>query len=240
MPQTTTTTEMTVEQTSLIEDLTDIFYNPSGVLARRAAGNLLGVGLILMVLYSILSIASLSALEPLWEAEFARGMATALEENPEIATQLEGARAFTSLMTIVGGVLFIPLIALIVGGLIRLLSIPFDAKLTFKVSAMIAIYAQFPRLLQQILNVVQGYILSPDALTSRFAIGFSPARFLDVETTAPILMVLAERFDLFTIWATVIIGIGFKVLGKLPTRSAIAAASLVWLIVALPAIVGAL
>ena len=49
-----------------------------------------------------------------------------------------------------------------------------------------------------------------------------------------------SRVDLFTLWVTVLLGIGMAVMGKLSRGQAILAATLMWLVGAAPAVWGAL
>ena len=50
---------------------------------------------------------------------------------------------------------------------------------------------------------------------------------------------MASRFDLFTIWITVLLAIGIHVVGKIPKQQAAIVAAIAWLVGALPAILGA-
>lgn len=221
------------------EDMLDIFYAPSAVFSRRRDGRFALVLIVLVVLFTFLALASRSALAPVYEAEFNRGIAKAMEANPEITVeQVSGMRSFGEIMMIVGSALFVPITALFVGAAVRLMGALFDAALTFRLAVMITIYAQFPRALQQILSLVQGFVLPVESMTSVHAIGFSPARFMDIDAASPIMVALASRFDLFTIWATVILAIGLRVLGRLPASRAYLAATLVWILGALPTLFG--
>jgi hypothetical protein len=62
------------------------------------------------------------------------------------------------------------------------------------------------------------------------------ARFLDPDTTSPLLLALLNRVDVFTIWVTVLLGIGLAITGKIPRGKAMIAAVIVWLIGALPTV----
>jgi hypothetical protein len=230
-----------VRQVPVWEDIIDIFYAPASVFARRSDGRF-GLALVILTLaFAFLTISSQAALEPLYDAEFTRQMAKTLEANPELtAEQLGGMRSFSKITMLVFGVLFAPLVALVVGALTRLMGALFDAALTFKLAMMIVVYAQFPRVLQQVVAIVQGFLMAPESMTSRFAIGIGPARFLDVDTASPLVMALAERFDIFTLWTTVLLAIGLRVLGKVPGGKAYVAAALVWVLGSLPAVFGAL
>lgn len=223
------------------EDMIDIFYAPAAVFSRRGDGRYAVQALVLTVIFVLMALSARSVLAPVYEAEFARGMAQAQAANPELnAEQFEGMRKFGEIMVIIGAAFFIPITAIAVGAATRLFGAIFGAALSFKVAVMVVVYAQFPRALQQLLYVVQGFVLPPESLDSRFAISFSPARFLDVDATSAVLMALAERFDIFTLWATVIIAVGLHVLGKLPRGQAYLVATLVWLCGAIPALLGAL
>jgi hypothetical protein len=67
-----------------------------------------------------------------------------------------------------------------------------------------------------------------------------PARFLDPDTASAMSVALAARFDFFVLWITILLAIGLKVIGKIPMNKAMVAAILVWLVGALPALLGAI
>jgi ABC-type transport system involved in cytochrome c biogenesis permease component len=54
------------------------------------------------------------------------------------------------------------------------------------------------------------------------------------------MVALASRVDVFTIWITVLLAIGLAVVGRIPRQQAAIAAAIVWLLGALPAMLGAL
>ena len=116
----------------------------------------------------------------------------------------------------------------------------FDAKESVAAAIMIATYSEVPRLVQLLTNAAQGLVMSPESLNSMNAVGFNLARFMDPDATSPVLIALASRVDLFTIWITVLLAIGIHVLGKIPKQQAYIAAGITWLVGALPAVLGAL
>ena len=63
---------------------------------------------------------------------------------------------------------------------------------------------------------------------------------LDPDKTSPVLLALLTRVDVFTIWQTVLLAIGLQVTGKVSKTNSYIAAALVWLIGALPTVLGAL
>jgi len=82
--------------------------------------------------------------------------------------------------------------------------------------------------------------MSPESLNSMNAVSFNLARFMDPDAASPVLIAMASRVDLFTIWVTVLLAIGIHVLGKIPKQQAYIAAGITWLVGALPAVLGAL
>lgn len=221
------------------EDVIDIFYTPSSVFARRSDGRYAVAALVLTLVFVAMAFSARTVLAPVFDAEIMRAVAKLQEQNVELsAEQLAGMRKANEIGVIIGALFFIPITAIAVGALTRLFGAIFGATLTFKLSVLIVVYAQFPRALQQILSIVQGLVMSPDSMTSRFAISFSPARFLDVNATSPLVLALVERLDIFTLWATVLIAIGYQVLGKLPRGQAYLAAVLVWLTATIPVLLG--
>jgi hypothetical protein len=105
---------------------------------------------------------------------------------------------------------------------------------------MVATYSEVPRLVQILTNAAQGLLLPAEKLNSINAVSFSLARFLDPDQTSPIIIALASRVDVFTIWITVLLTIGLAVVGRIPRQQAAIAAAIVWLLGALPAMLGAL
>ena len=77
-------------------------------------------------------------------------------------------------------------------------------------------------------------------LDGRFRLTLGIGRFLDPDTTSPLLLAVVGRVDLFTIWITVLIAIGLCVTGRIPRGKAAIAAAIVWLIGGLPLILPAL
>jgi hypothetical protein len=72
---------------------------------------------------------------------------------------------------------------------------------------------------------------------NRLSVGTS--RFLDADVASAMSVALANRFDLTLIWITILMAIGLKVIAKIPMNKAMIAAGLVWLVGALPALIGA-
>jgi len=63
---------------------------------------------------------------------------------------------------------------------------------------------------------------------------------MNPDSASAVSIALASRFDLFTIWITVLLGIGIYVVGKVTKQQAAIIAVIVWVVGALPAVFGAL
>lgn len=223
------------------EDFLDIFYAPAQVFARRRQGPVWPALLVLALLMAFLFYAGQQALAPMYDAEFQRATEAALRQNPELGPeQLAQMERMGRTFGFVAFALGFPIAILVTGLVIWLVGRLFGAAAGFVAALVIATYSQFPRLLQQVVAIAQGWVMSPESLDSQHAVAFGPARFLDPDTTAPVLLALAARLDLFTIWVTALIAVGLLVIGRLPAGRAVAAAAVVWLIGGLPDLLGAL
>jgi hypothetical protein len=73
---------------------------------------------------------------------------------------------------------------------------------------------------------------------SRLTLGLGA--LLDPDKSSPVLLALLVRVDVFTIWETVLLAIGLHITGKISKSNAYLAAAIVWMIGALPGVLGAL
>src|SRR5258705_6326879 len=103
-----------------------------------------------------------------------------------------------------------------------------QAGTSFAKAMMIGAYAYGPRIIGAIVGAVQAAVMDPSSLNSQFAIHVGPARFFDVATTGLTTLTLMGRFELFTLWSTILIAIGLKVTGKLDLVKAAIGGALVW------------
>jgi hypothetical protein len=128
------------------------------------------------------------------------------------------------------------LVALTAWVLVRL----FDAKTGFLAILMVAAYSQIVRIAQFVVGLLQGLLMDVNRMDSVHDVSIGAARFLDQPESSAMLVNLAARVDLFTLWATALIAIGVRVVARLPRASAWTVAVLVWLIGAVPTVIGAL
>jgi hypothetical protein len=234
-------TEPAPSKASLWEDFVDIFYNPSAVFARRANGEWGKPLLLLVVAAMVLYFLTKNAMQPIMDAEFARRSADVLRQNPQMTEDqlASGKRMFETF-----GAVFVAigtLIGVIGSGIVLwLLGKLFDATESLAAALMVAAYAEVPRLVQILVNAGQALFLSPDRMTSMNSVLLGPSRFLDPDHTSAVALTIGSRFDVFTIWVTVLMGIGIYVVGKISKQQAIIVAAITWVLGGLPMIFGAL
>jgi hypothetical protein len=225
----------------LWEDFVDIFYTPSSVYARRSDGKFGLALLFLVIVGTVLFFVTKNAMQPIFDAEFTRQTAAAMRKNPSItAEQMAASRNFFDMLGPVFFAVILTISVLGTGVILWLVGKLFDAKESVAAAIMIATYAEVPRIVQILTNAAQALIMSPDKLNAANSVGFNLARFMNADTASPVLIALGARVDLFTIWVTVLLGIGLHVVGKIPKQQAYIAAALTWVIGALPALFGAL
>ena len=225
----------------LWEDFVDIFYAPSQVFALRADGKF-GMALLVLVIASlILYFLTRNAMQPIMDAEFTRNGAAAMRKNPNLtAEQLASGRGFFEKLAPVFVVVGITITVFFTGIVLWLVSKLFDAKESVAAAIMIATYSEIPRLVQFLVGAAQALFMSPDSLNGVNSVALNAARFMDPDRTSPIVIALASRIDLFTIWIAVLLAIGLHVVGKISKQQAGIAAAITWVVGALPAILGAL
>lgn len=230
-----------VKPASLWEDFIDIFVSPSEVFARRRDSGFFVPLLVFVVLTVAITVVGHSALQPIFDSEFTRGMAAAAKKNPQLTdAQIQTSRAFAEKLTpvLVGvGAIIMPLL---VGVILWIVGKFVDAKESVGAACMIACYAFIPRILDSLLRVVQAFVMDPASLNGQYRVSLSAARFLDPDVASPVLVGLLSRIDLFTIWVTVLLAIGLSVVARIPRQKAAIAAIIVWVIGALPALLQAL
>jgi hypothetical protein len=226
--------------TPLWEDFIDIIVSPASVFRRRERGNWLVPLLIITVAIGVIAIASRGVLQPVMDAEFERA-AEQMRKNPQMTEEMiEKARGISTFFATIGPIIFTPIAAIIVGFMTWLVAKLVDSKQTLHAALVVATYAYVPRVIQYIFNAIQGFILKPEQMNGLAKLSLSPARFVDPATTSPVVVQILNRFDLFTIWVTVLLAIGVYVTGRVSKRQAVIAGVLFWIVGAIPAILGAL
>jgi len=216
---------------SVWEDFIDIFVSPSEVFARRQNGNFFLPMVVVTLLIAAIYLGTQSLTQPVFDAEFARGMAAAVRNNPQITPdQMEKGKAIAEKFQIVFVLFGVPIGIFLVGLVLWLVGKLFDSTMGLAAGLLVAAYAAFPKILAAVAGPIIAYFSDPSTLTSVTKITVSPAHFFDISNTSPITLALLSRFDVFTIWATILLGIGLAVLGKIPRSRAFLAAAIVWVL----------
>jgi hypothetical protein len=229
------------EQSSLFEDFIDIFHAPSRVFARRADSGFWGPLLVVSLLTAVFAFVNRDVMSAIFDAEYARGAAAAQAKNPQItAEQMASMRGvqekIASFFMYVGTPIFIFVVSFLAW-----LSAKFvGAKVAYGQAVLIMSFAWVPRLVQGLVNTVQKLLLDTTNITGMHSFGFSPARFMDPDSGSKAVVALAGRFDLFTIWLTILAGIGIAVIGKVPRTKGYIAAAILFVLGSLFTVVPAL
>ena len=227
--------------TSRLEDYLDVFIAPAGLFSRRADGKFGQALVVFVVLLTILFFATRTAMQPIFDAEFQRGMAAAMKANPSLtAEQMETGRKFFQTFGAIFLIAGMPIAILLLGGVIWATARIVGGTVSYAQGAVIATFSMFPRLLDMISGAVQALLMNETSLTGRYRVSLGVGRLLDPDTSNPVLLALLGRVDLFTIWITVLVALGLKVIAKVSTAQAAAGAGIVWVIGGLPAILQAL
>ena len=225
----------------LWEDFVDIFYTPSSVFARRSDGKFGLALLFLIIVGTVLFFVTKNAMQPIFDAEFTRQTTAAMRKNPNItAEQMAASRNFFDMLGPVFFALILTISVFGTGVILWLVGKLFDAKESMAAAIMIATYSEVPRIVQILTGAAQALVMNQDKLNAANSVSFNLARFMNPDTTSPVLIALGARVDLFTIWVTVLLAIGLHVVGKIPKQQAYIAAAITWVIGALPALFGAL
>lgn len=233
--------ESAPETSAWWEDYLEIFFAPSRVFTRREKSGFLLPLVILTLAAAVLILGLRGSYAPALEADLARQMEMVQQQNPEItAEQLETMSAFQGTLGTIMFIVMIPLLALVIGLTLWLFGKFVGATETLGQAMLIAAFASFPRLVGLLAGGIQGLVLPPESLNGMNRLSLGPARFLDPDSASALSVVLATRFDLTLIWITIILAIGLRVLSNIPLSKAMVAAGLVWLVGALPALVGAM
>lgn len=226
---------------SLWEDFIDIFTSPSAVFRRRENSGFGMPLLVLTLLFGILIYGTKPLVQPAIDAETTRAFAKAAKAHPEAtAEQMQSQRAMGEKLGPLFIIIAIPILAMLTGLVLWLAGKMFDSTETASQGIMVATYAFFPKILASIAGALIGLLSTPERLNGMARLTVGVGALFDPETASPILMSLVTRLDVFTIWETMLLAIGLQITGKVSKSNSYVVAAIVWLIGALPGLLGAL
>jgi hypothetical protein len=236
-----TRTAPAASRAAVWEDFVDIYYSPSDVFRRRESGNVFIPLAVITMVCGVLFFLNSGALQPVFDAEFDRQMASVMRQNPNVQPEAaERMRGFAMRLQQAALFVFMPLAMFGVAVTMWLAGKLVDATQTFRAALIVAAYAHAPRVVDGVLHGLQGLFLDPSQLDGRFRLSFGIGRFLDPDTVSPLLLAVAGRIDLITLWMTALVAIGLSVTGRIPLARAAVAAAIVWFVGGLPLILPAL
>jgi len=224
-------------ESSFWEDVIDIFYQPAEVFRRRQNRSVWPPMLFVAISIGVIFFATFNTLEPLFAAEFTRQTASVMAKNPQITQEMmDKQRAIGESFTRYGIGVVILITMFILGVAAWLIGKLVGSKQTFQAALVVAAWSYMPRVLGAVIGGVQGLLMDPAKLTGQMSISLSPARFMDPDTSNPLLFQLMGRFDLITIWVTILLAIGLYVTGKVSKDRAAVFGILIWIVGSLPAL----
>jgi hypothetical protein len=226
------------EETSRWEDFVDIIFTPAEVFRRRQDQSFWPPALIISVLIGVIVFATFNAMLPAFDAEMSRGMARAMERNPQMTPDMAATMKKWSLTTARFSGLLTPIGILLLGAASWLLAKIVGARQTFGAALVVAAFCFFPDVFQWLVFGGQAMVADPTTLVSQYNLHVGPARFVDPVTTDPKLLAILGRLGLFTIWSYVLLAIGISVTGRVSWVRGAVASAIVWILPTLMAIRG--
>lgn len=216
-------------------DLAEIFYAPTDVFERRREGGFWLPLFVLFIASAVIFYATRNVMQPVFDAEWARGVAKMRAQNPNITPeQLEQGKGMAQTFAIVGIFFSTFLGPLIAGVVLWLVCKMFGVRESLTAAITVAVFALFPFLIEGLVNAIQAAFVPEESITSRYSLSLGPARFL--AGPASKMHALIGHIDVFTIWTAVLIAIGVKVTGGATRNQAIGIAVVMWILGALPAL----
>jgi hypothetical protein len=235
-PATPATAAAPVKNASVWEDFVDIFYAPVSVFTRRRDG---GWALPLLV-YTLLSTGILFAMRPMMQPMMDRQLAATVEKMradgapaAQVAQAEKMGRAMSdSPWAMIPIVVMVPVAVFLVALALWIASKLFGSTQSLGQSMTIATYANIPRVLVGIVAVAVLYVTGSEGISNQYSTGLSPAALLPADTS-PLVLGLLSRLELGVVWATVLLGVGVYVIGRVSKQSAGFTAFVVWLLATL-------
>lgn len=216
---------------SVIEDIIDIFHSPSAVFERRRTNpKFWAAFFILALLMALAGYVMLKNMSSVMDAQFAKQSAQMLKKNPQMTEdQLNNMRRISEKFAPVGFAVVAVISLFVLGIGVWLVGKLFESAADLKQSMVIATFASFPKLIDMLLAAVISMTVGTGNADNMFAAMPSAARFAGSGTSLAVLGALS-RISIGTIWATILVGIGLHVIGRLPKQRAYTAAAVLWLV----------
>jgi hypothetical protein len=228
---------------SVLEDIVDVFYQPAAVFERRRGAGFGVAWLIYAIVTALMVYAAQPAMRPVMMQQADKAIEK-INANPSIPADQKESIAnrvrsgFESPWAVVGQMVIVPLTVFVTAFVLWLVGKLFGSAASYGQTAMVATFAQFPRLLLTALMTAFFLATGREAQT-QFGLTLSPAAFLGADAS-PIYAALLSRLDIGVLWATVLLGLGVSITGRTSRTQGYAAAAVVWLIAGGFLVLGAL
>jgi hypothetical protein len=227
----------TGEKASVIEDFMDILYSPTKVFARRAASGYGTHLLIIAVLAGLFAFASRGVFSQIFDAEFTRATAKAMAANPKItADQMNTMRGIQEKVAMIATYIGTPIFIFVLAFFTWLAAKIVSAKITYQQAVLVVTLAWIPRMVGSLVGTLQVVLMDTSNITTPWQLSASAARFMDADTANPKIVALAGGFDVFTLWYTVVAGIGIATIAKVSPAKGYTAAFIIFVLGLLPAL----
>lgn len=146
---------------------------------------------------------------------------------------LDMQRKIVPVMGYVGPIVFIPVSALIVAGVLTLVfKVIHDSPLKFRNVFCITSYSYLPSIVGTILGIAVMFMKDPDEFNLENPTAFNAGSYLPAEGAAKWLKSLAGSIDLFSLWTIFLLATGLKAaVPKLTFGQCLMGVAIPWLIV---------
>ena len=238
MTDPTAATATPPDNASMAEDFIDIFVSPAKVFARRAKASPMVPYLTVCIVMIVLFFASKNVLGPVFDAQMQKQLAMQMKTNPQLTQEMvDKMKPMMSISFSVVGVIGVPILLLVIGLVTWIIGrFIMGGAFSFGTALLIASYAWFPRIIGAVVSLVEGLTMDVSKMTSLYQLTASPARFFDPASMSDGLYQLLSTADVFSIWGTVLLGIGLMYAGKLDKSKATITAVIMFVCGCLPAL----
>lgn len=200
----------------IVDDLVETFVAPARAFERRRDGRYGLLLLILMVVTGVIMVATMGLSAPYWDAQFDASMRMAAAKGQALPPEATGELARTGFrwVAVVTATLAVPFLVWLGALFVALGGKLAGASIGYRQGAAIMTLASMPRLLAPVAMAVQGLLVDPAQIRSFSDASLGPARFMNPETTSPVILSLLGNFDLTSLWSFALLGIGISVVGR--------------------------
>lgn len=234
------TTTAAPKTPSVWEDFIDIFVSPAAVFMRRQGRGFWVAFIAVSVIIAALAVGTSPLMQPVYDAMWQQTSAQVTRQNPQLTgEQLAKIRGMQGTMITAGIAIGTPIAILLLGLVLWLVGKLFDSEQKVSDALMVSTYSFFPKILAMVAAAIIALLVDPSNITSPYSLTLGLGRFVDT-VAHPVMAAIVGRLDVFTIWVTILLGVGLYVTGKVPKGKAAIAAIIVWVIGALPGLYGAI